>query len=91
MSMYWPKDCVEIPVPTIPDVRVMLVGDQPQIPPAAAMLTGQPTAWRWPVRPLRGEGVTHAWDFPPDLVLMDVRLPGINRADSTRQILVENP
>jgi DNA-binding NarL/FixJ family response regulator len=37
------------------------------------------------------EAVVLARDLRPDLVLMDVRLPGISGPDATRQILAENP
>lgn len=36
------------------------------------------------------DSVTMASDLMPDLVLMDVNLPGINGLDATRQILADN-
>ena len=37
------------------------------------------------------DSVTMARDLGPDLVLMDVNLPGINGLEATRQILAEPP
>ena len=73
-------------------IRVMVVDDQPQFRRAAAFL----------IRATQGlllvgeagsgeEAVTMARSVTPDLVLMDVRLPGIDGPEATRQILAERP
>ena len=76
----------------VPDVRVLLVDDQPQFRRAAAMLIRGTAGLSLAGEAASGEdAVALARDLLPDLVLMDVRLPGINGPDATRQILAENP
>jgi DNA-binding NarL/FixJ family response regulator len=78
--------------PVRPDVRVLLVDDQPQFRRAAAMLIRATDGLALAGEAASGEdAVALARDLRPDLVLMDVRLPGINGPDATRQILAENP
>ena len=78
--------------PVSTDVRVLLVDDQPQIRRAAAMLIQATDGVTLAGEAGSGEeAVALASDLRPDLVLMDVRLPGINGPDATRRILAENP
>ncbi len=77
---------------TNPDVRVLLVDDQPQFRRAAAMLIRATEGLALAGEAASGEdAVVLARELRPDLVLMDVRLPGINGPDATRRILAENP
>jgi DNA-binding NarL/FixJ family response regulator len=78
--------------PARPDVRVLLVDDQPQFRRAAAMLIRATDGLALAGEAASGEdAVALARELRPDLVLMDVRLPGINGPDATRAILAENP
>ena len=78
--------------PVSRDVRVLLVDDQPQFRRAAAMLIRATDGVTLAGEAGSGEeAVVLAGDLQPDLVLMDVRLPGISGPDATRQILAENP
>ena len=78
--------------PMHPDVRVLLVDDQPQFRRAAAMLIRATDGLMLAGEAGSGEeAVALARDLRPDLVLMDVRLPGINGPEATRQILAERP
>jgi len=78
--------------PASTDVRVLLVDDQPQFRRAAAMLIHATDGVTLAGEAGSGEeAVALASDLRPDLVLMDVRLPGINGPDATRRILSENP
>ena len=70
----------------------MLVDDQPQFRRAAAMLILATDGLALAGEAVSGEqAVVPRRDLRPDVVLMDVRLPGINGPDATRQILAENP
>ena len=75
-----------------PDIRVLLVDDQPQFRRAAAMLILATDGLTLAGEADSGENaIGLARDLKPDLILMDVRLPGINGPDATRQILTEQP
>src|ERR1700712_404514 len=81
----------EVTAPT-PDIRVLLVDDQPQFRRAAAMLIQATDGLALAGEAGSGEeAIRLARDLKPDLVLMDVRLPGINGPDATRQILADQP
>lgn len=74
------------------DVRVLLVDDQPQFRRAAALLIHATDGLILAGEAESGEeAVTLARALVPDLVLMDVRLPGIDGPEATRQILAESP
>lgn len=74
------------------DVRVLLVDDQPQFRRAAALLIRSTEGLTLAGEAGSGEeAVALARNLVPDLVLMDVRLPGITGPEATRQILAELP
>ena len=71
-------------------VRVMIVDDQEPFRLAARMVVDATEGFEVVGEAETGEdSVEKARELSPDLVLMDVNLPGINGLDATRQILAE--
>jgi DNA-binding NarL/FixJ family response regulator len=71
-------------------VRVLIVDDQEPFRMAARMVVEATDGFEVAGESETGEAaVDMARDLNPDLVLMDVNLPGINGLDATRQILAE--
>ncbi len=69
-------------------VRVLIVDDQEPFRLAARMVVDATEGFEVVGEAESGEdSVTMAAELQPDLVLMDVNLPGINGLDATRQIL----
>jgi DNA-binding NarL/FixJ family response regulator len=69
-------------------VRVVIVDDQEPFRLAARMVVELTDGFEVVGEAQTGEdAVTMAAELQPDLVLMDVNLPGINGVDATRQIL----
>ena len=71
-------------------VRVLIVDDQEPFRMAARLVVEATDGFEVVGEAETGEdSVTMARELAPDLVLMDVNLPGINGLDATRQILAE--
>ena len=72
-------------------VRVLIVDDQEPFRMAARMVVEATEGFEAVGEAETGEdSVRMAEELAPDLVLMDVNLPGINGLDATRQILAEH-
>jgi DNA-binding NarL/FixJ family response regulator len=71
-------------------VRVLIVDDQEPFREAARMVVEITDGFEVVGEAETGEdSVRMAQELAPDLVLMDVNLPGINGLDATRQILAQ--
>jgi DNA-binding NarL/FixJ family response regulator len=72
-------------------VRVLIVDDQQPFRLAARMVVEATEGFEVAGESETGEdSVERAKELQPDLVLMDVNLPGINGLDATRKILEES-
>jgi DNA-binding NarL/FixJ family response regulator len=72
-------------------VRVLIVDDQEPFRMAARMVVDATDGFEVVGEAASGEdSVAMAAELKPDLVLMDVNLPGINGLDATRQILSDS-
>jgi DNA-binding NarL/FixJ family response regulator len=71
-------------------IRVLIVDDQEPFRQVARMVVEVTEGFEYVGEAETGEaGVEAARELRPDLVLMDVNLPGINGTEATRRILAE--
>ena len=74
------------------ELRVLVVDDQAAFRRAAALLVRSAAGLTLVGEAASGEeAVVLTQSLEPDLVLMDVRLPGINGPEAARRILAERP
>jgi two-component system invasion response regulator UvrY len=77
---------------TAPPVKVLIVDDQPPFRAVARTVVGLTSGFEVVGEATSGEdAVAQAADLAPDLVLMDINLPGINGIEATRQIVTARP
>jgi DNA-binding NarL/FixJ family response regulator len=75
-----------------PTVSVLIVDDQPPFRAAARSLVSVLRGWQVVGEVDTGEqAVSTALVEHPDVVLMDINLPGINGIEATRRILADAP
>jgi two-component system, NarL family, invasion response regulator UvrY len=77
---------------TAPPVKVLIVDDQPPFRAVARTVVGLTNGFEVVGEATTGEdAVTLAAELVPDLVLMDINLPGMNGIEATRRIVTEAP
>jgi DNA-binding NarL/FixJ family response regulator len=87
LSLDRPRGTLNLEEQQMP-VRVLIVDDQEPFRMAARLVVEATDGFEVAGEAETGEdSVTLARELKPDLVLMDVNLPGINGLDATRQIL----
>ncbi|MFI7586192.1 response regulator transcription factor [Spongisporangium articulatum] len=76
----------------VPPVRVLIVDDQAPFRSVARTLVSLIRGWSVVGEAESGEaGVAAVDELGPQLVLMDINLPGINGVEATRRILAAHP
>ncbi|GII00359.1 response regulator [Planobispora takensis] len=73
-------------------VEVLIVDDQGPFRAAARMLVGLVAGWNVAGEAVSGEeAVARVAEVRPEMVLMDINLPGINGIEATRRIVDAHP
>ena len=84
-----PMDATE---DTTRTVRVLIVDDQMPFRAVARTVIGMTAGFEVAAEAETGESAVDAVaERPPDLVLMDINLPGINGIEATRRIRADHP
>jgi DNA-binding NarL/FixJ family response regulator len=77
---------------TAPPIKVLIVDDQPPFRAVARTVVGLTNGFEVIGEAVTGEdAVSMAAELEPDLVLMDINLPGINGVEATRRIVEARP
>ena len=80
-------DVMAVLRPDAAPVRVLIVDDHPVFHEVARELIGASAGFKWIGAARSGEeAIEQAERLRPDLILMDVRMPGIGGAEAARQI-----
>ena len=91
-SVTGPADGPQRPAETPGPTRVLVVDDQAPFRSAARVLIGLLRGWEVVAEAETGEdAVRLAGELRPDVVLMDINLPGRNGIESTRDLLAVHP
>jgi DNA-binding NarL/FixJ family response regulator len=76
----------------VPVVDVMVVDDQPPFRSVARIVVGMVGGWRVTAEAETGEdALAEAARSHPEVVLMDINLPGISGIEATRRLLAAEP
>ena len=85
-------DPMDVTADSTRTVRVLIVDDQLPFRAVARTVIGMTAGFEVAAEAETGEAALVAVDEdPPDLVLMDINLPGINGIEATRRIRTEHP
>jgi DNA-binding NarL/FixJ family response regulator len=82
----------DIPIVTTDTVRVLIVDDQLPFRTIARTVVGVTKGFAVTAEAESGEEAIEAADrIEPNLVLMDINMPGINGVEATRRIVADHP
>src|SRR3954454_6257849 len=84
--------CAMTPDPSAEPMRVFAVDDQPPFREAARRVVDATAGFAWAGEADSGaEAVRRVRECTPDLVIMDVRMPGMDGIEAARMVVAEHP